>query len=180
MPGMEIVVLRYGHRRERDYRVTTHCCLVARALGAKKIIIEGNEDESIKESVAGVVNNWGGKFSVEFTKSWRRTLGEHKNKGFFAVHLTMYGLQLQKEIRKLRKKRKIVLIIGSQKVPGEVYRESDANISVTSQPHSEIAALAIALDRLQNGKELGKRFWRAKIEITPQKCGKIVRKLGRK
>ena len=174
MPEMEIAVLRYGHRRERDYRVTTHCCLVARALGAKKIIIEGEEDEGIKERVAGVVNNWGGKFSVEFTKSWRRALREHKKKGFFAVHLTMYGLQLQKEIRKLRKKRKIVLIIGGQKVPGEVYRESDANISVTSQPHSEIAALAIALDWLQNGKELGKRFGRAKIEITPQKCGKLV------
>ena len=32
---MEIVVLRLGHRPERDQRVTTHVGLLSRALGAR-------------------------------------------------------------------------------------------------------------------------------------------------
>jgi len=43
-----VAVLRYGHRPYRDLRVTTHCCLVARALGAEKIVIQGCEDPALK------------------------------------------------------------------------------------------------------------------------------------
>lgn len=171
---MQITVLRYGHRDVRDYRVTTHCCLVARALGAQKVIIEGNEDASIRESIEGVNANWGPGFKLEFTESWRKTVAEYKKKKFFVVHLTMYGLPLQKEIGKIRKQKKILVIIGSQKVTGEVYRKADKNISVTGQPHSEIAALAVALDRIQAGKELDKKFKGAKIKIIPQAAGKKV------
>ncbi len=176
MVGKEIVVLRYGHRFVRDYRVTSHCCLVARAFGAKKVIIAGDEDSSIKESVEDIVKRWGGPFKIEFTKSWRKTLTAFRKKGFFVVHLTMYGLQLQKEEEKIGKNKKILIVIGSQKVEKEVYEESDANISVTSQPHSEIAALAVALDRIQQGKEINKRFLKSKIKIIPQKMGKKVKK----
>ncbi len=172
----EIAVLRYGHRLVRDYRVTSHCCLVARAFGAKKVIISGDEDESLKKSVEDIVERWGGSFKVEFTDSWRKTLSEYKKKGFLSVHLTMYGLPLQKEIGKLRKKEKVLLVIGSQKVEKEVYEQSDANIAITGQPHSEIAALAVALDWLQNGKELGAGFGRAKIRVVPSKKGKNVSK----
>jgi len=172
----EIVVLRYGHRLVRDYRVTSHCCLVARAFGAKKVIIAGDEDKGIGKSVEDIVKRWGGGFKVEFTDSWRKSLEQHKKKGFYSVHLTMYGLSLQKEIGKLRKKGKILLVIGSQKVEKEVYEKSDANIAITGQPHSEIAALAVALDWLQDGKELAKKFSRAKIRIVPQKRGKKVSK----
>lgn len=176
MVGREIIVLRYGHRLVRDYRVTSHCCLVARALGAKKIIIAGDEDKSIIESVEDVSKRWGGRFKVEFTGSWRKTLREFKKKGFFAVHLTMYGLQLQKEEKKIGQKKKILIVIGSQKVEKEVYEQSDANIAVTSQPHSEIAALAVALDRIQKGQELALRFPKAQISIVPQAKGKKVAK----
>ena len=37
-----IVVLRLGHRIGRDARISTHCGLVARALGANKIIYSGD------------------------------------------------------------------------------------------------------------------------------------------
>ena len=176
MVGFEIVVLRYGHRLVRDYRVTSHCCLVARAFGAKKIIIAGDEDKSIIESVEDVSKRWGGSFKVEFTGSWRKTLTEFRKRGFFLVHLTMYGLQLQKEEKKLRHKKKILIVIGSQKVEKEVYEQSDANISVTGQPHSEIAALAVALDRIQKGQELALRFQKAQIKVVPQEKGKKVAK----
>jgi tRNA (cytidine56-2'-O)-methyltransferase len=178
---MQIVVLRYGHRDIRDYRVTTHCCLVSRALGANKIIVEGNEDQSIRKSIEGVNKNWGSGFELEFTDSWRKTANEYKKKKFFVVHLTMYGLPLQKQIGKIKKQKKILIIIGSQKVITEVYQKADLNISITQQPHSEIAALAIALDRIQNGKALEKKFKNPRIKIIPQEKGKkVIKNQGKK
>ncbi|MBN1941199.1 MAG: tRNA (cytidine(56)-2'-O)-methyltransferase [Candidatus Diapherotrites archaeon] len=171
---MEIVVLRYGHRDYRDLRVTSHCCLVARAFGAKKIIIEGNTDESIVKTVEGVNKNWGSNFKVEFSDSWKKVLKEYKNKKFFAVHLTMYGVPIQKAVQKIRRHNKLLIIIGSQKVVAEVYQQANLNVSVTTQPHSEIAALAVALDKMQKGKELEKRFPKAKIRIVPQEKGKKI------
>ena len=162
----EIVVLRYGHRPYRDERVTTHCCLVARALGAKRIVIEGEEGASLKKTVSGLVKRWGGGFRLEFAPSWREAVKKAKKRGYKIVHLTMYGKPLEKEIGKIRKAGKIMVIIGSQKVEIGVYRESDFNVSIGKQPHSEIAALAVFLDRHFKGKELGKRFNKAKIVLT--------------
>jgi tRNA (cytidine56-2'-O)-methyltransferase len=65
---------------------------------------------------------------------------------------------------------KILVVVGAEKVPGEVYGLSDWNISITSQPHSEIASLAVFLDRLFGGSELSAEFPGAKIRIVP--CGK--------
>ena len=88
----------------------------------------------------------------------------------------MYGLPVQKVEKELRKKDKLLVIIGSQKVERAVYEKSDYNVSVTLQPHSEIAALAVFLDRVFEGKELGKKFPKAKIEVEPVNKGKKVRK----
>ena len=86
------------------------------------------------------------------------------------------GCNYKKKKKKIGKNKKILIVIGSQKVEKEVYEESDSNISVTNQPHSEIAALAVALDRIQQGKELDKQFSKSKIKIIPQKKGKMVKK----
>jgi len=174
MQKKEIAVLRYGHRLVRDYRVSSHCCLVARAFGASKVVIAGDPDESIAKSVSDITARWGGRFEVEFTGSWRKTLSEYKKNGFFAVHLTMYGIPVRKMEKVIGGNKKILVVIGSQKVERDVYLNCDANISVTGQPHSEIAALAVFLDRVQGGKELGKRFEGAKIRVAPQKAGKKV------
>jgi tRNA (cytidine56-2'-O)-methyltransferase len=172
----EIVVLRYGHRLIRDARVTTHCCLTARALGASQIVLAGEVDEKLKKEVEGIVKEWGGKFKVKLSKNWRKSLKEFQKKGFTAVHLTMYGEPLQKVSEKLRSVEKILLIVGSQKVPGEMYGAVDYNVAVTSQPHSEIAALAVSLHEFFEGKELDKRFVHAKRKIVPQARGKKVSK----
>jgi len=170
----EVVVLRYGHRAVRDYRVTSHCCLVARAFGAKRIIIAGERDESIKRSIDAVTGKWGGKFKVEFTENWKKTVEQHKKKGFLVVHTTMYGQPLQEKITELRKLKKVLVIVGSQKVERAVYELADYNISVTLQPHSEIASLAVLLDWLFEGKELNKKFENAESKIIPQEKGKKV------
>ncbi|MFH1588629.1 MAG: tRNA (cytidine(56)-2'-O)-methyltransferase [Candidatus Diapherotrites archaeon] len=171
----EAVVLRYGHRIVRDARVTTHCCLVARAFGAKKIIICGDQDNELKERIEKLNREWGGEFAVCFSESWRKTVTEHKEKGFFIVHNTMYGQPIQKKEKEIKKHKKILVVIGSQKVEKEVYEKADMNISVTSQPHSEIAALALTLDRIFEGKELEKKFSNEKKKIIPSKKGKIIK-----
>lgn len=170
----EIIVLRYGHRHVRDYRVTSHCCLVARALGAKKIEVIGEKDPNIEETMKSMNERWGHGASLEFYDSWKKRIGFYKKKGFVIVHLTMYGLSIQKVEKKLRDFDKLLIIIGSQKVESEVYKLADYNVSVTLQPHSEIAALAIVLDRIQEGKELSKKFSNAKISLEPAEHGKKI------
>lgn len=171
---MEIIVVRYGHRDVRDYRVTSHCALVARALGASKIIICGTREEAVENTIKGVNERWGGKFMVEFAPTWEKTLRDLKKKKYKIAHLTMYGLPLQEVEETLSKEKKIAVIIGSQKVERGVYEMSNFNIGVTNQPHSEIAAMAVFLDRVQKGKELEKEFKHAKKQIIPQENGKRV------
>ncbi|MBI2598441.1 MAG: tRNA (cytidine(56)-2'-O)-methyltransferase [Candidatus Diapherotrites archaeon] len=171
-----VVVLRYGHRIVRDFRVTSHCALAARAFGAQKIIICGAEDPELTKSVEKISNNWGGKFEVEFADSWKEALKKYKKNGFYAVHLTMYGVPLPSKLKELQKLQKILVIIGSQKVEREVYNLADYNVSVTFQPHSEIAALAIFLDRLFDGAFLSKKFPKSKIFISAREKGKGVLK----
>lgn len=168
----EVAVLRLGHRIGRDPRATTHCCLVARALGAKEILITGDEDLPLKNNVDEITKEWGGKFKVNYKEDWKKTLKEHKGKGFIIAHLTMYGMPIQNKISEIRKKDKIMIVVGSQKVPREVYNLVDFNIAVTNQPHSEIAALAIALHELFEGKELENKFPNSKIKIVPMEKGK--------
>lgn len=172
----EIIVIRIGHRIVRDIRVTTHCALVARAFGAKAITICGEEDSGLINRLKKTTAHWGGKFYIARGLSWRSACSAAKKKGFVLVHATMYGLPIQKIIKKLRKHEKIAIIIGSQKVPGEVYKLADYNVAVTNQPHSEVAALAILQHELFSGKELEKKFSNAKIKITPMEHGKKARK----
>ncbi len=168
-----IHVLRLEHRPFRDQRISTHCGLVARTLGADKIIYSGQQDDSFEKSINGVTERFGGKFKIEFSESWRKTIQFYRKKKFLLVHLTMYGLEIQKQISKIRKNKNILLIIGGEKVPWEVYKMVDYNIAVTNQPHSEVGALAIFLDRYFSGKELEKKF-SGNIRIVPQGAGKKV------
>jgi len=170
----DIVVFRYGHRDVRDYRVTSHCVLVSRAFGAEQIIICGNKDKKVIDTLMGVSQRWGGKFKINFVKSWENSLNTLQKKGYILVHLTMYGERVQDVDTKIGKHEKICIIIGSQKVERGIYEISDYNVAVTNQPHSEIAALSVFLDRIQQGKELEKEFGGAQRQIVPEKQGKRV------
>ena len=54
-----------------------------------------------------------------------------------------------------------------------MYEAADFNVSIGNQPHSEVAALAILLDRYNNGSWQRKKF-NGKIEILPRNKGKKV------
>ncbi len=172
----EIVILRLGHRKNRDKRVTTHVFLAARALGARGGILSGERDDAVLESVRKVAEKWGGRFSIRYEGSLRKAVRWAKKNGFAVVHLTMYGERIQEKIAAVRKRRKVLVVVGAEKVPAEVYGLADFNIAVTSQPHSEVAALAVFLHEYFGGRELGTRFPGARIAISPSEKGKTVRK----
>lgn len=69
-----------------------------------------------------------------------------------------------------------MIIVGGKKVPSDVYYLSDYNVAIGNQPHSEVAALAVFLDRLFDGKETEIEF-KGKIKILPQERGKKVIKV---
>jgi len=73
-----------------------------------------------------------------------------------------------------------MVIVGSQKVPGEFFSEkvSDFNVAIGNQPHSECSSLAVFLDRFFEGKELEREFENAKLRIIPQVRGKKLFKLS--
>ena len=167
---MKITVLRLGHRFSRDKRISTHIGLVARALGADKLVLD-SRDEGIKQSVWKVVENWGGNFEICFTDDWK---GYVKNFDGERFHLSMYGININEAMDEIKASRKNkLIIIGGEKVPPDVYSLVDNNIAIGNQPHSEVAALAVFLDRLFDGKELNKKF-NGKKTIVPMAHGKKV------
>lgn len=169
-----ITVLRIGHRPARDKRITTHVALTARAFGASAIIIDLH-DEDLEQNVQSVTDRFGGSFHVSSGINWRRYLeGIEATK----VHLTMYGIPVQDCIEKIRddsfRKGNLVIVVGAEKVPGDLYGIADYNVSVTNQPHSEVAALAIFLDRYNHGSELSTTF-EGRMEVVPREHGKEIR-----
>ncbi|HMK95034.1 MAG TPA: hypothetical protein VK536_06485 [Candidatus Limnocylindrales bacterium] len=176
----ELVVLRWGHRLQRDARLTTHVALTARALCASGFILSDVEDPSIEQTVRKITNRWGGAFRFEMGTPWKKAVRDWKTSGGAVVHLTAYGENIQtsdvlNRIKSLNKN--LLVIVGSQKVPGDFYSSdvSDFNVSIGNQPHSECAALAVFLDRFFAGEELAKSFDKAKMRIAPSARGKKIK-----
>ena len=170
---MIIEVVRIGQRVVRDDRVTTHVALVSRSFGAQKIFMTEVNPE-IKDTLEKINKTWGGNFIVEFIENWKSIIKKKKEEGFKIIHLSMYGQKINDVQMQLRTEEKMLVVVGAEKVPREIYELADYNVGVGSQPHSEISALAILLDRIQNGEQFEKVFPDAKRKIIPTKKGKNV------
>ena len=169
----EVAVLRLGHRPGRDERMTTHVGLTARALGADRAVLPEAAGEAV-ETAEEVTARFGGPFSVETTAS---PLGLVRRWSGAVVHLTMYGERVQDvvaDVRVRHREEPLLVVVGGGKVPFEVYERADWNVAVTNQPHSEIAALAVFLDRLFEGRELEREWTDAERVVVPQERGKQV------
>lgn len=166
-----ITVLRLGHRIGRDTRISTHVGLVARAFGADGIIYSGERDSSLLESIERICGKWGGGFGFSYRKDWRNVVSGFRGT---KVHLTMYGVGISSVEQELRQsKGDVLVVIGAEKVPAEIYGLVDYNVAVGHQPHSEVAALAVFLDRLLCGKGIEKDF-SGSIKVLPCERGKRV------
>lgn len=183
---MTLYVLRLGHRLPRDERISTHVALVARAFGADGIIYTGQHDGGLESSVSRIAEHWGGPFSIRYEKNPLKVIRDRKADGYVLIHLTMYGLPLAEVLgspswvlcfgpKPNPSHTKLLVVVGGEQVPGEIYAVADYNVAVTSQPHSEVAALAVFLDRLNGGKALEREWdgrFRGKIKIVPGEKGK--------
>jgi tRNA (cytidine56-2'-O)-methyltransferase len=165
---VEVWVLRLGHRPARDKRVTTHVALAARALGAKGIVIS-TKDPELEKVVRSVVERFGGDFEILTGVRWREFVKQFDGD---VVHLTMYGLHIDDALERISSE-KVLVVVGAEKVPPEVYQMATFNVAVGNQPHSEVAALAVFLDRFLRGEGIRKEF-KGRLRILPCERGKKV------
>lgn len=165
-----IAILRLGHRPDRDKRITTHVCLVARAFGADTVYIT-TRDKHLEQSINGMVKRFGGNFQIITGVKPKNIITSWKGQ---IIHLTMYGQQLTQVLDHIQTKQDILIILGAEKVPSYYYQIADYNVSIGNQPHSEVAALAIFLDRCTYGQWIHKDF-NGDISIIPSDKGKKVK-----
>ena len=173
---MRTVILRLGHRVQRDQRITTHVALTARTLGAEGMLLD-SDDSGIEKSLNEVTQRWGGTFYVRRIMNWKNEIRDWKEKGGKVLHLTMYGVNLPDVINDVITEN-LLIVVGAEKVPPELYGLADWNVAVGNQPHSEVAALALVLDRFaaSSGIEpLKTQFSGGEVEIIPKSRGKEVR-----
>ncbi len=167
---MNIEVLRMGERLVRDDRATTHVALVARALGANRIYMNGINPDII-DTVSKINMTWGSNFEIKITDKWKSIIKDCKKRSMKIVHLTMYGENINKVSIN---EQDLLVIVGAEKIPREIYDIADYNVAIGNQPHSEIGALAVFLDRLQVGKQFDNQFDNAQKRIIPTLNGKNV------
>jgi len=166
-----------GHRIHRDHRVTTHVCLTARALGANGVYVADTHDGQLVETIRRVTQDFGGEFIVETGLPWRSTVSNWKKSGGQIVHLTAYGAPLKNVITEIRRsKSNKLVVIGAEKMPGEIFHLVDWNVAVTNQPISEVSALGIFLDWLFKHR-LCEDFPGGRMKILPSERGKRVMKM---
>ncbi len=163
-----ITVLRIGHRPERDKRITTHVALVARAFGAQRILID-TRDPDMERNFTSTCERWGGDIAIKTGVRWKDEIKNFKGK---VIHLTMYGETLNKAMAQINMKDDIMIVVGAEKVPREVYDMATINVSIGNQPHSEVAALAIFLWEFNDGAI--PTFPDGKMRIIPDPRGKTV------
>ena len=166
-PSVE--VLRVGHRLGRDPRLTTHLALAARVFGAERMFLHPSDPE-LAARIAQVVRRWGGDFEVVPADDWKKVVRSYDGA---VVHLTMYGESLSRVLPRLARFPRVLLVVGGAKVPPDLYRLATFNVAVGHQPHSEVAAVAVVLERLRGLPRSG-GFARATRVIVPQRRGKKV------
>jgi len=168
-----VMVLRLGHRPGRDERMTTHVGLTARALGADKVVL-ANAARNQADTVIDITDRFGGPFDVASTEEPKRLIRDFEGR---VVHMTMYGEPVQDiedDVREAHTEEPLLVVVGAEKVPFEVYEHADWNVGVTNQPHSEVASLAVFLDRLFEGRELDREWENPDRVVVPQETGKRV------
>lgn len=161
--------------------MSTHLALTARAFGAEEMYYTGDHDSHVEQSVKNILEDWGGKLKIEYINKPINFIEKWKEKGI-AVHLTMFGIDVDDKIEEIKnhKDRDLLVIVGGAKVPAEVYRVADYNIAIGNQPHSEVAALAVFLEKYTEGRARKKEFENARMKIIPSERGKQVVEIKKK
>lgn len=166
----EVTVLRLGHRVAHDRRISTHVCLTARAYGADRIVFPEAAEE-VRSTLEDVRERFGGTFTVEQEPSWRPLIRDHDGP---SLHLTMYGQRHDEALAEIDTDADLLVIVGAEKVPADVYELASHNVAVGNQPHSEVAALGTVLHEICGPEALYEDREGAQIRIRPSREGKQV------
>jgi tRNA (cytidine56-2'-O)-methyltransferase len=87
----------------------------------------------------------------------------------------MYGLPFEEHMDDVRSSEgDLCIVVGAEKVPPPIYQRADFNLAVGNQPHSEVSALALFMDRYFKGEQFSKDYAGARLNIVPCEHGKIV------
>ncbi len=151
------------------YDTDLNLCLTARAFGASAITfspMRGKTDPKLTKYCESVNKKWGGKFSVDFSADWKPFLGSKKN--YIKVYLTRYGIPMKKLEYAVKTYKNIILVITMSESVKSLYGLVDFNISISSQPHSSVSALAVFLDNFYKGRELAMHFENASYRVVPE------------
>lgn len=124
-----------------------------------------------------VTNTFGGDFKASYVRNGSKIL---RNWNGISVHLTMYGVELADRLAELQSRFKsgqdLLVIVGGAKVSGDIYKLSTYNVCIGNQPHSEVAALAIFLDRLFEGQSRIRFYEEAPLNVIPSERSKTLQK----
>ena len=132
---------------------------------------EPDSDYEMEESVNKITAKFGGPFKIEHVKNAIKLIEEKKKLDYKIIHLTVYGIDFRKKVKEIKNK-SMMIIVGGEKVEPEYYKISDYNLSVTSQPISEVSAIGIFLYEIYGIKE---KFEDAKIRVIEQERGKLLK-----
>ncbi len=178
--AVPVTILRLAHRRDRDKRITSHLGLTARAFGADRFLLAGDEDPAVLSTMRSVATRFGGDFEARHESSpigWLKRFAQRDGldgSAGVAIHLTMYGEPFRAVIPTIRRDRPVVIVVGGAKVPGQVYGICQYNIAVGHQPHSEVAALALFLDAWYASVATPLRFSYGELRVVGSRSGKTV------
>ncbi|MDP2767945.1 MAG: tRNA (cytidine(56)-2'-O)-methyltransferase, partial [Candidatus Methanoperedens sp.] len=106
---MRIIILRLGHRIQRDQRITTHVALTARALGAEGMLL-ASDDKGIEKSMEEIRDRWGSSFYVKNITNWKSEIKKWKKAGGKVMHLTMYGINLPDAIHEIKAENLMIVV----------------------------------------------------------------------
>ncbi len=164
--GFTISILAIGRS---TYEENLDLCLTSRALGASEITFIGKKSSKLTRYINNLNANWGGKFKVSYAKSYKEVLKASSK--YAKICLTRYGIPLQTKIYTLKTYKNIVLVVPLNENIKVLQNLTNFNISVSSQPHCGVAAIAVFLHEFYSGRELSMHFENAKYKLVPTEHG---------
>jgi len=166
-----ITVLSIG---EGNYRVRLNMCLTARAFGAARIVFIGSRDSRLVGYIGKLNYKWGGAFKVDFSTNAAKAIKSFNK--YKKIYLTMFGVPLKQVEYTLKTYKNILLIVTAKDWEASLSKLTDFDVSITTQPHAQVASIAIFLHEFFNGRELAVQFQNARYKIVPKPKGAQIRK----
>ncbi len=155
-----------------SYEDKLSLCMVARAFGASNIMFcptDRGAMDRLARRCRSLNRDWGGTFGLGFTDDWKRYVNEKKN--YLKVYLTRYGLPMRKIGYQVRTYKNVLVIVSENESTKQLYKATDFNISITTQPHSCASSVAVFLHDFYQGRELAMHFENARYKISPEQHG---------